>query len=305
MDMHPAAAQISVLLVCFTQGETRRYTEQQFRAIFAAPIRDGTLQLTCITLQPAEAAVTTAILEAAGPDALIVTGMQPRTVALAEDPLWPALTALVDFATTRAVPTVWSCLAAHAAVLHLDGIDRRRLPQKLAGLIACDLTDATHPFMAGLPKHWNVPHSRYNDISQNKLVSRGYRVLSTVEQDGADIFASDTHPQFLFCQGHPEYDAHALLREYRRDIRQFLAGEADDYPATPQSYFSPGVLSLLDSFRHHAQSQRTPRALAAFPVDACEADVTHSWRDLGTGLFANWLTPLHASRSAHTAVQGW
>jgi homoserine trans-succinylase len=65
------------------------------------------------------------------------------------------------------------------------------------------------------------------------------------------------------------------------------------------------VLPLLDSFRLYAQSQRTPRALAAFPVDACEADVTHSWRDFGNRLFANWLTPLQARRSAHEAVQGW
>jgi homoserine O-succinyltransferase len=232
--------------------------------------------------------------------------MQPRTAALADDPLWLALTALVDFATTRAVPTVWSCLAAHAAVLHLDGIDRCRLPQKLAGVITCDLADAVHPFMAGLPKRWHLPHSRYNDISQDKLASRGYRILSTVEPGGADIFANDAYPHFLFCQGHPEYDAQALLREYRRDIRQFLAGEADEYPAIPQSYFSPGVVTLLDSFRCYAQHQRTPKALAAFPADACEADVIHSWRDLGAGLFANWLAPLQvASASTHVATRGW
>jgi len=245
------------------------------------------------------------LLDAADPDALIVTGMQPRTAALSEDPLWPTLTALVDYATTHAVPTVWSCLAAHAAVLHLDGIGRRRLPQKLAGLVECHLTDAAHPFMAGLPERWLVPHSRYNDVPQDKLVSRGYRILSTVEQAGADIFANDTYPYFLFCQGHPEYDAHALLREYRRDLRQFLVGEADDYPAHPQSYFSAGVLTLLDSFRRYAQDQRTSKALAAFPLDACQADITHSWRDLSAGLFANWLAPLQGARtSAREAAQG-
>lgn len=305
MDMHSPAPKTTILLVCFTQGKTRRYTEQQFRGIFAEPILNGSVQLTRVTLEPAEAGVTRALLEAANPDALIVTGMQPRAGGLNEDPLWPTLAALVDYATTRNLPTVWSCLAAHAAVLHLDGIGRRRLPRKLAGLAACNLTDGTHPLMAGLPGRWLVPHSRYNDLPQDKLVSHGYRILSTVEQAGADSFAHDCRPNFLFCQGHPEYDAHALLREYRRDIRQFLAGEAEDYPAIPQSYFSPGVLMLLDSFRHYAQAQRNPKALAAFPADACQADVADSWRDVGVRLFANWLAPSRAvGTCAHDAARG-
>jgi homoserine O-succinyltransferase len=306
MDMQAAATRISILLVCFTQGETRRHIEQQFSGIFAEAIRNGIVQLDRVTLEPMDKAATTAILQAADPDALIVTGMQPRTAALVDDPFWPAFTALVDFATSRALPAVWSCLAAHAAVLHLDGIERRRLPQKLTGLAACRLVEAKHNFVAGLPSHWLMPHSRYNDVSEVQLASRGYRILSSLEPEGADIFAHDSMPHFLFCQGHPEYDAHALLREYRRDISQFLAGGVEDYPAAPQFYFSPGVLSLLDSFRQYAELQRTPKAMAAFPAAACTADVTHSWRDIGARLFINWLACVQAARaSAHEAAPGW
>ena len=42
---------------------------------------------------------------------------------------------------------------------------------------------------------------------------------------------------FLFLQGHPEYEAGTLLREYRRDIARFLRGEREHYPAVPQGYF--------------------------------------------------------------------
>ena len=39
---------------------------------------------------------------------------------------------------TTPISTVWSCLAAHAAVLHLDGIERAPLPEKRIGVFDCD-----------------------------------------------------------------------------------------------------------------------------------------------------------------------
>src|SRR5215472_712905 len=59
-------------------------------------------------------------------DCLIVTGTEPRAASLAGEPYWAAFTELIDQAQEHAIPTVWSCLAAHAAVLHLDGVSRRR-----------------------------------------------------------------------------------------------------------------------------------------------------------------------------------
>ena len=41
----------------------------------------------------------------------------------------------------------------------------------------------------------------------------------------------------VFIQGHPEYDARALTREYRRDVLRFLLGEQVGYPDLPFHYF--------------------------------------------------------------------
>ena len=68
-------------------------------------------------------------------DGLIVTGTEPRAAALTDEPYWRTLTKLIDWAEDHTISTVWSCLAAHAAVLHLDGIERRRLPRKLSGSV--------------------------------------------------------------------------------------------------------------------------------------------------------------------------
>src|SRR5579872_5094920 len=55
-------------------------------------------------------------------DGLIVTGAEPNGCALPEENLWRELTDIIDWARTNTRSTIWSCLAAHAAVLHLDGV---------------------------------------------------------------------------------------------------------------------------------------------------------------------------------------
>lgn len=299
------AGALVIGLVNSMPGEARRHTEQQFRAILSAAAGATPVELRCFSLgaapsDKADPAATryedTAALEAAAPDGLIVSGMPPRAARLCDEPYWPRLTALVDFAIEASIPTVWSCLAAHGVALYLDGIERQRLPRKLSGLVDCVRTEAEHPAMNGLPRRWRVPHSRYNDLPEQALRAHGYRILSHSAEAGADIFAKDDRAPFLFCQGHPEYDAHSLLREYRRDIRQFLAGERPDYPAAPQRYFSGAMTAQLDEFREQALRARTVDRLADFPMTACMADLRHPWRDLSVSLYANWLADVAARK---------
>jgi homoserine O-succinyltransferase/O-acetyltransferase len=63
-------------------------------------------------------------------DGLIITGCEPKAASLAAEPYWPALTRLIDWAAENTRSTIFSCLAAHAAVLHLDGIRRVPIGQK-------------------------------------------------------------------------------------------------------------------------------------------------------------------------------
>src|SRR5215472_18145165 len=82
-------------------------------------------------------------------DGLIVTGREPRTANLKDEPYWESLTKVLDWADENTHSTVWSCLAAHAALLHMDGIARRKSEQKRCGIFDCvRLSD--HPLLAGL-----------------------------------------------------------------------------------------------------------------------------------------------------------
>src|SRR6185312_9574041 len=72
-------------------------------------------------------------------DALIVTGMEPVAPLLSDEPYWQRMGELLQWAETNTTSSIWSCLAAHAAVELLDGIRRRRLEYKRGGVFSHSL----------------------------------------------------------------------------------------------------------------------------------------------------------------------
>ncbi len=142
-------------------------------------------------------------------DGLIVTGAEPKTANLEDEPYWASLARLVEWAEHHTFATVWSCLAAHAAVLQIDGIQRQRLGRKRFGVFDYVRT-ADHPLMAGVPAHLSMPHSRWNDVAEDALRAHGYAVLSRSESFGADVFIKQRKSLFVCFQGHPEYGRYAV-----------------------------------------------------------------------------------------------
>lgn len=223
-------------------------------------------------------------------DGLIVTGAEPRTARLPDEMYWPSLVRLVDTAVGTGTPAIWSCLAAHAAVLHLDGIERRRLGEKISGVFSCTKM-CEHPLTSSLPASWRLPHSRHNTLDVTALDAAGYEILSLSIEAGADTFLL-RRAGFVFYQGHPEYDPGALYREYRRDVGRFLSGTMDSYPDMPRGYFDAATARALTEFRARAVRHRTRELLADFPVVDMPDALTHVWRDVAVRLYANWLTIL-------------
>jgi len=224
-------------------------------------------------------------------DGLIVTGTEPRASALPDEPYWGSLVKLIEWAEGHTSSTVWSCLAAHAAVLQNDGIGRRLLGKKLSGVFDCvKVTD--HPILAGVASQWRVPHSRHNEVPEEELVAKGYCILSRSAEAGADIFVKQTKNLSIFVQGHPEYDPEALLREYRRDIGRFLSGERDNYPEMPRGYFDAGMAAALSGFQTEASRKRNIDLLSRFPAGQGEGRLDHPWRTPAVRIYANWLSYL-------------
>lgn len=232
-------------------------------------------------------------------DGLIVTGAEPRAPNLTDEPFWGDLAKLIDWAADHTSSTIWSCLAAHAAVLKLDGINRHPLPGKLSGVFDCQKV-IDHPLLARMPAQWRIPHSRYNGLPEKLLEASGYLLLSRSVEAGADLFIKQGASLFIFLHGHPEYAPDALLREYRRDITRFLSGEREDFPEAPGFYFDGETTMALSAFRQRALEQRSLDLLVELPAKIADDVLMHPWKDPARDIFANWLTYL----AQKTQVEG-
>jgi homoserine O-succinyltransferase len=306
MPQHNDGDAVVIGLVNNMPDGALKTTERQFRELLVAASANNVVRLKLFSLPEslrsdasrayiAENYEQFSHLWSSRLDGLIVSGTEPRTAVLTDEPYWSTLTKLVEWAEENTVSTVWSCLAAHAAVYHLDGIRRQKFPEKLSGVFDCQKV-GNHRILAEMPASWCIPHSRSNDLPTDALVAAKYQVLASSPLAGADMFMKQRKSLFLFLQGHPEYDPESLLREYHRDIGRFLRCEREVYPQMPRGYFDAGAAAALAKFRSRALVRRHIDMLAEFPDVDVIGKPAHTWRAQAVRIYANWLTLLAHSK---------
>jgi homoserine O-succinyltransferase len=282
-------------------------TEGQFAALLraAAEAQSVQLRITSLPELPRSAEARAHIersywpleeLLAAPLDALIVTGTEPRAPVLTEEPYWLRFVELLSFARAHTVASIWSCLAAHAVVLSLDGIERQRLPQKRCGVYSHSVLSA-HPLMAGVNAPMPMPHSRWNELRPDALRAAGYTLLSWSDETGADAFVREERSLLLFFQGHPEYEDTTLLKEYRRDVGRYLNAQQAHYPTLPHDYLSADATRIISEFRAQALANRSAALLESFPFAPVAAVLHNRWRAAAIALYRNWLAYIRAARA--------
>ena len=221
-------------------------------------------------------------------DGVVVTGTEPRQPNLRDEPYWPALVDVLDWAEHNTASTVLSCLAAHAGVLYSDGIERHPLNDKRFGVFVHKKV-CEHPLTQGTEALIHTCHSRWNELPEDALVSCGYTVLTRSLEAGADLFVKRKgRSLFVHFQGHPEYEAQTLFKEYRRDIRRYLRGERETYPAAPHNYFDAPASTLLAEFHGSARSTRREDLIEQFP-DALADTLENKWHATAACIYRNWL----------------
>jgi homoserine O-succinyltransferase/O-acetyltransferase len=234
-------------------------------------------------------------------DAVIMTGTEPRQANLRDEPYWPALTGVLDWAENNTVSTILSCLAAHAGVLHSDGVSRHLLSDKQFGVFDFSKA-ANHQLTAGYGERVCFPHSRWNEVRADELTACGYRVLTQSSEGGVDSFVKNKKRSlFVHFQGHPEYGAQTLLKEYRRDVKRFLRAERETYPSMPKGYFSATATKLLADFRDIALSDRREERMQSFPEAVLVGDLKSTWSSSAMSIYRNWLLHLASNRAEATA----
>ena len=225
-----------------------------------------------------------------GLDALIITGANVSHPDLAAEPFWDPLREVVDWALESVTSVVCSCLATHALMEFRYGQKRRHMGFKRWGVFTHHLTDRTHPLVTDVNTLFDVPHSRFNDVSREQFEGAGVHVLAESPEAGVHLAVSEDLFRIVFFQGHPEYDTISLLKEYKREVTRYARGERLDFPPFPRNYLGPRDQAVLGEFR-----DRLDRAMEEggeppeFPEALVARDLHNTWHDTAEAVINNWI----------------
>ncbi len=224
-----------------------------------------------------------------GLDALIITGANVANPSLEQEPFWEPLTEVMEWASQNVPSVLCSCLATHAIMKFFYNIDRQRMPQKKWGVYSHRVTMPSHPLLRDINTRFDVPHSRYNDVSRAQFESAGLAILIESAQAGVHMAVSADQFRVIYLQGHPEYYTNSLLKEYRRDLMLHLQSDAEQ-PPFPDHYLPEEAQTLIIAYIDAArQALREGVALPPFPEDEIIPLLDNTWNDTGKSIFNNWL----------------
>ena len=228
-------------------------------------------------------------LKAEGLDALIISGANPAQPDITREPFWAPLENVVRWASDNVCSVMCSCLATHAIVQLLWDFERYPLPHKRWGVYSHRIL-SDHPLTANVNTRFDAPHSHVYEVNTKQFQKAGLPVLAAGEQSDLHLGVSPDGLRFIFFQGHPEYDAISLLKEYQREVNRFISAVLDDYPPFPENYFHGQAAVLLN---HYKQQAIAARKAGTGPPEFPEAEVRkcidNTWTDTGKAIINNWL----------------
>ena len=229
-------------------------------------------------------------LKRQGLDALIITGANVTGPELSREPFWKPLIGIVDWAWENVTSVLCSCLATHAILEFRYGQKRRPLPAKRWGVYAHRIIDKAHPLARGVNTRFDVPHSRFNQVDRSQFERAGLRVLAEAEEAGVHLAVSEDGFRTVFFQGHPEYDAISLLKEYKREVGRFIDGKTGAYPPFPENYLGLRHRAILEEYQDRVIAAReAARPAPPFPEHLIAGELDNTWHDSAEAILNNWI----------------
>ncbi|MGX1810375.1 homoserine O-acetyltransferase/O-succinyltransferase family protein [Nocardia sp. NPDC055321] len=274
---------------------------------------ENRFETTVFGIDPRESADLADWAGMAEMDALIISGSEPSAAPIAAEPC-TAVVARLLAECAEATSLLFSCQSAHAALHLLHGVDRHRLPRRQHGVFAhtvypdlgSDADDITpiglagngiERLTAGLTGSVPVPHSRWNVMTSADLRAAAVPILLDSEAAQWQLACSPDGLRHVFLQGHPEYFHDTMAREYRRDLRRWLANLALPFPDVPLGYFPDEVYAELLDHAELVRAQRDPALLENFPLPMDGTGVARDWSAHSRLFFANWLRSIEEARA--------
>jgi homoserine O-succinyltransferase len=294
------AREVHVGLLNMMPDAAFQATEQQFMRLVGAASQPAHFYVHCVTVQGLTRGEATqgyiaryyedlAAIRGAGLDALIVTGANLVNPGLDQQPFYRPLTDVIRWANEHVTSVLCSCLSTHALMKFLHGIDRQPLPAKKWGVYSHRVIEPRHPLLRGLDAPFDVPHSRYNAITRQQFEDAGLTILVESDEGGVHAVVSEDQFRRVYFQGHPEYDANSLLKEYKREVLRHFQGERD-LPPFPEHYISGAAAAHIARYLEGAQDAHAAQApLPEFPEAEVAPFLKNTWADAARTIFDNWL----------------
>jgi homoserine O-succinyltransferase len=225
-----------------------------------------------------------------GLDALIITGANVTQPDLALEPFWKPLNKVIDWAFDNVTSTLCSCLATHAVLQFRYGQKRKPLGFKRWGVFPHRVVDRKHPLVSDVNTRFDVPHSRFNDITREQFEAAGLHILVESDVAGVHLAVSEDRFRIVFFQGHPEYDTVSLLKEYKREVVRFGSGQRADYPPFLDNYFTLRNEAILDEHRERVLAALARgEAAPDLPESLVAASLDNTWHDTAEAVVDNWI----------------
>ena len=134
-------------------------------------------------------------------------------------------------------------------------------------------------------------------VTRQQLEDVGICVLAEGVEAGVYAAVSQNPLEFLFLQGHPEYDANSLLKEFKREVQRFCDDVIPGFPRVPEHCFGDDAIETIAHFRAAVVGAKAKGGpLPDFPEQQLEAHLENVWSTTGHRLFGNLLQLVHRAK---------
>ncbi|NCO03031.1 MAG: homoserine O-succinyltransferase [Alphaproteobacteria bacterium] len=221
-----------------------------------------------------------------GLDALIVTGANEETNPHVSDVgTWGPLRDILDWAYHNVTSTICSCFASHAMLTYVHEQTPTWRDDKRWGVYSHRAINRNHPLIWGMNTRFDIPHSRYSEITREQFEAAGMDILVESAEAGVHMATSKDGFRQICFQGHPEYDTVSLFKEYKREVTNYLDGARDDYPPFPLNYFNDEAIAVLEDFK----SRILKGDKIEFPEAQLEGMLENTWADSARSSISSWI----------------
>ena len=197
---------------------------------------------------------------------------------------------VADWAHQNVTSTLCSCLATHAVLDFRYGQKRVKQRAKKWGVFRHQVVDVSHPLVDDINSKFDVPHSRWNSVYPQQFMDAGLKVLVTGDDGCVHLATSPDGFRTIFFQGHPEYDTVSLLKEYKRDVNLYIAGEMTEYTPLPENYFSEFNAAVCREYQGRVDKSLSQQSkVPEFPEHLLLKNLQNTWQDTASAVIGTWL----------------